>query len=466
MQLRTTEIFATKDIRLVSWYKKLSGGIDTAPGVYDTEEDYIQATNLYYTRIVCFIVLAAIVLFFPVDLSYLPKHADKFWKLTYWRLIFIVLMSLSWIWCRLLLKQKDFAVWKWTFVCVCLSTIGCMTGSQVGPFSEPWMAVFLMVPFGSVFIIMDLKTRAFSNALVMFSGIGALAISAPSYVTDPFFPTYQAYIFLSILGGTISGALFDRAARENYHQSAALKEQQETLRVKVEERTQEVTRAFQELEDSQNQVRRAVAHGLQDQLGHLIALHNISLHQFISEHKSEPTLQEKGELFLEQLLKIEEGARRIVEDSKANISGQTGLLQIVESCLIPHKERQKFELEWIVEPEDIQARADIAFTLSRVLQEAITNTIKHAEATKVEVCVLQSEDGLSMSIRDNGKGFDPTLPTSRLGLKGIKERIQKIGAEFEIYAKEGEGAELIVTVRDEKQATDSEAYYSRESTYT
>jgi len=85
--------------------------------------------------------------------------------------------------------------------------------------------------------------------------------------------------------------------------------------------------------------------------------------------------------------------------------------------------------------------------LFRVFEEALTNVMRHAGATKVDVSLKRDNDDLVLTIRDNGRGIteaEMSYPSS-LGLLGMRERVNLIGGELNITGTEGEGT--MVTVR-------------------
>jgi len=82
--------------------------------------------------------------------------------------------------------------------------------------------------------------------------------------------------------------------------------------------------------------------------------------------------------------------------------------------------------------------------LFRVAQEALTNISRHAHATLVQISISEISDGIRMEINDNGKSFnvDKTLATSsnkRLGLVGMRERVEMVGGKLAIESKPGRG---------------------------
>jgi signal transduction histidine kinase len=63
----------------------------------------------------------------------------------------------------------------------------------------------------------------------------------------------------------------------------------------------------------------------------------------------------------------------------------------------------------------------------RIVQEGLTNVGKHADASSVEIRIAESDGGLEMTVRDDGRGFEPSAPRSGFGLTGIRERVELLG---------------------------------------
>jgi signal transduction histidine kinase len=82
--------------------------------------------------------------------------------------------------------------------------------------------------------------------------------------------------------------------------------------------------------------------------------------------------------------------------------------------------------------------AQVANHLFRIVQEAVNNTYKHAEATQIIVQIEHaSETHLRLTIADNGKGFNPDLPRSGFGLLSIQKRVSTLGGTLTIQAQAG-----------------------------
>ncbi len=80
----------------------------------------------------------------------------------------------------------------------------------------------------------------------------------------------------------------------------------------------------------------------------------------------------------------------------------------------------------------------------RVVQEALTNVVRHSGASRASVVASLRDGKLRVVIEDDGKGFDPSAPTDRLGLTGIRERIQLLGGRLRIESARRAGTTVIV----------------------
>ena len=88
--------------------------------------------------------------------------------------------------------------------------------------------------------------------------------------------------------------------------------------------------------------------------------------------------------------------------------------------------------------------------LFRIIKEAYNNTIKHANATTIDLNISKQEQTLTIEYRDNGNGFDMTArETSRLGglgLHTIQSRLSTMGGQFSIETAPGKGFYLYITI--------------------
>ena len=96
--------------------------------------------------------------------------------------------------------------------------------------------------------------------------------------------------------------------------------------------------------------------------------------------------------------------------------------------------------------EDVELGQNCALALFRIVQEALTNVIRHAQASQVEIRLHTSGSGLELVVRDNGRGFPPesTAAATGFGLLGIRERVNTFGGTVNFLNEPGNGAAVWV----------------------
>lgn len=99
------------------------------------------------------------------------------------------------------------------------------------------------------------------------------------------------------------------------------------------------------------------------------------------------------------------------------------------------------------EPETFDGLPDyLQLTVYRIVQEAANNAAKHSTATRVSVSFVRSADFLTLTIQDDGGGFDTGAPADGFGIVGMRERAALLGGSFEIASTSESGTQVSVTL--------------------
>jgi signal transduction histidine kinase len=110
------------------------------------------------------------------------------------------------------------------------------------------------------------------------------------------------------------------------------------------------------------------------------------------------------------------------------------------------------DLAFEAKREPTRHTSELETTMYRIVQEALHNVIKHAEAESVSVSVIENGNLVELAVADDGKGIANGEVRQRFGLRGIRERVELVGGELEIESAPGEGttvrAALPVTRRE------------------
>jgi len=106
----------------------------------------------------------------------------------------------------------------------------------------------------------------------------------------------------------------------------------------------------------------------------------------------------------------------------------------------------QIELKCAVDADDlpIEVEKELYFTL----REGVLNAVRHARASEIRLSLSRSESGYQASLRDNGVGFIVTgnIGGNHYGLKGMRERVQKLGGTLEIHSTPGKGTRIEIAI--------------------
>jgi PAS domain S-box-containing protein len=119
-------------------------------------------------------------------------------------------------------------------------------------------------------------------------------------------------------------------------------------------------------------------------------------------------------------------------------------LSLQEYC---REQAKRTQVPIIYHGQDIPGLPDeISISLYRFVQEALTNVLKHAQATQVEIRLQYKKGEISLSVSDNGRGMEDLNPTGGMGLLGIRERLKLLDGELVTHSSKGRGTRLVATV--------------------
>jgi len=108
----------------------------------------------------------------------------------------------------------------------------------------------------------------------------------------------------------------------------------------------------------------------------------------------------------------------------------------------------KFKITLI--PEDITMDKNKSVIIYRIIQELLTNIIRHARATKVEIKLKHRDNKLFVFVKDNGIGIEENVNRKSFGLLGIKERVHYWGGDLHIKGKHGKGTSITIILPMDK----------------
>jgi two-component system, NarL family, sensor histidine kinase UhpB len=273
------------------------------------------------------------------------------------------------------------------------------------------------------------------------------------------FPTGTVWLNTSLVplkdasGATTSVLGVSRDITDRKRSEEALMQARDQLEQRVAERTNELLESQEKLRiltartiSAQEEERRAISRELHDEAGQALITLKYGLAAIQSELPETETLPRQR---LSDSMKIIDETmahiRALAHSLRPPVLEIGGIdLSLQDYCQELTK-RTKIPIYY--QGEEIPGLPDeIGISLYRFVQEALTNILKHAQATEVKVRLQQRRGEIALSVSDNGRGMEDVTQPGGLGLLGIQERLNLLGGELEIHSQKGHGAKVVARV--------------------
>lgn len=194
--------------------------------------------------------------------------------------------------------------------------------------------------------------------------------------------------------------------------------------------------------------RKRIAREIHDDLGQNLLALRIEADMLSSRTRERhPRLHARARSTLQQIDATIKSVRQIINDLRPNVL-DLGLSAAVEWQIAEFKRRTGIACELIDEPKEVALSDHAATAFFRILQESLSNIVRHAQATRVRVELKLNGNRLSMTVSDNGIGLQAGEQgkVGSFGLVGIEERISILGGSFSISSPAGNGTTVCVSV--------------------
>jgi signal transduction histidine kinase len=261
--------------------------------------------------------------------------------------------------------------------------------------------------------------------LVSYVGLGLLGVLLARLFMQVGFGTVAAFVLPLLL------------ARQMFFRTRALEEATKEL----EDREVVLRALSNRMAEERHDERQQIAAYLHDDLAQL--LYRMSLHLDVLEQRLQRAEAEEAREEIAALRqsrdRAQEKVRRLIRDLHRSPMGRTGLVQALASycedveriCLVTIRARL----------EEVDMPAPVQLLCYHVAREAVMNAVKHAGAQAVELTLEPCPDGARVTVRDDGKGFDPEeVPREgHIGLAMMRERTQVAGGRFRLDTAPGQG---------------------------
>jgi PAS domain S-box-containing protein len=195
--------------------------------------------------------------------------------------------------------------------------------------------------------------------------------------------------------------------------------------------------------------RTTIAREIHDELGQALTALKMDI-SWIGKKlpKDQESLLEKARSISTLTDMTIKAVKRISTELRPGLLDDLGLLAAIEWQVEEFQDRTGLTCKFVIDPEDIAVDEKRSTVIFRILQEALTNVARHAQATRVTVSFKEKAHKWVLRIRDNGKGITEKQisdPQS-FGLMGMRERVRMWGGEVKIKGVPDKGTTLTVSI--------------------
>src|SRR4249919_67602 len=198
--------------------------------------------------------------------------------------------------------------------------------------------------------------------------------------------------------------------------------------------------AGQELE------RRRLARELHDETGQALTSILLGLRS-VEETKSADEMHAAASDLRELVVATLQDVRRLAVQLRPKALDDFGLAAALERLAQTFSETTEMHVELEAQLGEARLPAEVETTLYRIVQEALTNIVKHAEATKVSILLVRKAATATVVIEDDGRGFDPEdVRAEGIGLAGMRERVELHDGRLTVESSPTSGTTLVAEV--------------------
>jgi len=194
----------------------------------------------------------------------------------------------------------------------------------------------------------------------------------------------------------------------------------------------------------QEEERQYLAQELHDELGQ--SLTAIKVMAVTAAHPKSDT-QEITQAITEVCEHLMQVVRGMMYQLHPLVLTELGLKASLEDMLV-HWQARSPQLKFTMACEERvhQLDSSVAIQVFRVIQECLTNTVRHAQAQQVKIEITWQGEQLQLAVSDDGLGCDLEKKQKGFGLRGMQERIYSLGGEIELYSSAGTGFKMVAKI--------------------
>ena len=204
--------------------------------------------------------------------------------------------------------------------------------------------------------------------------------------------------------------------------------------------------ALRRIVQAQELERHRLARELHDETGQALTSILLGL-KTIEEARDREAMREATQEVRERVVTTLQDVRRLAVELRPKVLDDFGLVSALERLTETFQEQTGLSVDLEAGTAGERLPGEIETALYRIVQEALTNVVKHARATRVSILLTRRDGSIAVVVEDDGLGFEPAdAGDGGFGLVGIRERIELLGGRLGLESSRGTGTTLVAEV--------------------
>jgi signal transduction histidine kinase len=264
----------------------------------------------------------------------------------------------------------------------------------------------------------------------------------PSTLPNDTIPHHDAFSIISDFMGSFARSVILGIVGWIENSLVTLQRKQHNQLAEANQKLQKYALTSERL--AQTQERNRLARELHDTLAHTLSSTSVQLEAIKALYDRDP--DQAKNLLAQTLVNTKNGlaeTRRALVDLRTSELEAYGLTQAIRNLGTSAAERGGFSVEFELDKGLDVLPDDVSHSIYRTVQEAFENILRHSNATQASIKLFTEDNLIHLIIQDNGKGFNlEKVKKDRLGIRGMRERIEMLGGSFEINSEPKKGTEI------------------------
>lgn len=251
-------------------------------------------------------------------------------------------------------------------------------------------------------------------------------------------------VFINLMFLAVLANMMIRQFSLREQHRAELERQAAMLEAQVQARTEELSSLSSHLQTSTEREKGRLARDLHDELGGILTSAKIDIAWLEGHSKNnDPEILPRLKRLAGTVDEAVNLKRRVVEDLRPSLLDHLGLGAALQWYVNDTCKKAGLQCRLKLPPDAENVPPELAIAIYRLVQEGLTNTLKHAQASEVEVELTRRGGGYKLRMADNGLGITNFRPDQLShGIAGMRQRARALGGSFELKTKPGEGTAI------------------------